>query len=106
MKQSTRTLFACSLQKHFMGLICFHLIPLIVWSMGAQICLITDVMCHDCFVHSWTSHSSHIHFRVCIVSCDMIEHGVTWKRILLHLHGIHIHMGLMFTHDSLNHGFT
>ena len=62
-----------------------------------------DVICHNHFIHSWTSHSSHVqfrvHIRVHIVSHDMIEHGVTWKRILLHLHVIHIHMGLTFTYD-------
>ena len=30
------------------------------------------------------SPSSHIHFRVCIISQDMIQNDVTWKRINLH----------------------
>ena len=41
----------------------------------------SDMMCCNCFVGSQTFHGSHIHFRVCIVSHDMIECGVTWKRI-------------------------
>ena len=65
----------------------------------------SHVMCHNCFVGSQTFHSSHIHYGVCvrvhIVSHDTIECGVMWNSIQLHLHGIHIHMGLL-----LNCGFT
>ena len=64
----------------------------------------------DCFVGSQTFDSSHVQFRVHvwvhIVSRDTIECGMTWKSIQLHLYGIHVHMGLTFTCDSLNHGFT
>ena len=67
----------------------------------------SDMMCHDGFVGSQMFHSSHVHFRVrvrvCVVSCDTIEHGMTWKRILLHSHGIHVHTGFMC---ALSHGFT
>ena len=70
----------------------------------------SDVMCQDSFIGHGMSHGSCIHFRVCVTvcvaTCDMIEYGVTWKRILLHSHGIHVCMGLRFTWDSLNHGFT
>ena len=37
------------------------------------------------------------------LSLDMIRCGVTWQRILLHSHGIHICMGLT---SILSHGFT
>ena len=67
----------------------------------------SDVMCQNCFVGLWMPHGSHIyytvHIRVHIVSCGMIECGMMWKRILLHSHGIHVHMGPMF---ALSHGFT
>ena len=77
----------------------------IVWSNGHA--NMSDMMCCDYFVGSQMSHSCSIHFwvcdRVCIVSHDMIECGMMWKRILLHLHGVHIHTELMF---ALSHGFT
>ena len=41
--------------------------------------------------------------RVCILSLDMIECGVTWQRIQLHSHVIHVCMGLT---SILSHGFT
>ena len=67
----------------------------------------SHVMCHDSFIGSQTFHGSHVHFRVCvrvcIVSFDMIECGMTWKRILLCLHDIYIHTGFTF---ELSHGFT
>ena len=70
----------------------------------------SHMTCHNHFIGSQTFDSSHSHFRVCIENCrvhilslDMIGHGVTWQRILLHSHGIHIHMGLM---NILSHGFT
>ena len=70
----------------------------------------SHVMCHDHFIHLWTSHGSCIHFRVHvrvhIVSHDMSECGTMWKRIQFCSYGIHVHMGLTFAQDSLNHGFT
>ena len=49
-------------------------------------------------------------FRVCIknhrvhiLSLDTNGHGMMWQRILLHSHGIHVHMGLM---NILSSGFT
>ena len=58
----------------------------------------SDVTCHDHFICSWTSHGSCIHFRVhirvCIVSYDMIEHGMTWKEFF------YVHMALTFAWDS------
>ena len=62
----------------------------------------SHVTCHDHFVDSRTFDGSHIHFWVCvmnyrvrILSLDTIGHGMTWQRILLHSHGIHVCMGLM-----------
>ena len=63
----------------------------------------SHMMCRNHFIHSWTSHGSHICFGVCIASHDTIKCGKMWNRILLHSHGIHIHMGLM---NALSHGFT
>ena len=63
----------------------------------------SDVTCHNHFVHSQTSHSSCIHFRVHVASHDMIQCGMTWKRIQLHSHGTDIHTGLKF---ALSHGVT
>ena len=62
----------------------------------------SDVMCCDDFVGSQTFHGSYVVFRVCIKVCiashDRIENDMMWKRILLHLHRIHICMGLPSTH--------
>ena len=70
----------------------------------------SHVMRHDHFIGSQMVDGSHICFRVCIrvhiASHDMIEHCMMWKSIRLCSPGIHIHMGLMVTCDSLNHGFT
>ena len=45
----------------------------------------SDMTCHNSFIGHGMSHGSCIHFRVhvrvCIVSCDIIEHGMMWKRI-------------------------
>ena len=43
------------------------------------------------------------HCRVCVLSLDMIGHGMMWQRIRLHSHILHIHMGLT---SILSHGFT
>ena len=48
-------------------------------------------------------HCLHCHFRVRISSLDTIGHGMTWQRIQLHSHMIHVHMGLT---SILSHGFT
>ena len=60
----------------------------------------SDMLCHDSFIGSWEFHGSYIHFRVhirvCIASCDMVECGMMWKIILLHLYRTYICTGLMF----------
>ena len=70
----------------------------------------SHMMCHNDFIGSQMFDSSCVCFRVCIWDCiashDMIGCIVMWKSIQLCLAGIHAHMGLMFTHDSSNHGFT
>ena len=71
----------------------------------------SDMMCHDHFISSQT-HVMVVMFVLgivlgcCVVSCDAIECDVTWKRIQLCLHRIHICLGLTFTCDSLSRGFT
>ena len=70
----------------------------------------SHMTCCDHFIGWRMFHGSHIcfkvHTRVHIVSHDAIECGMMWKSIRLCLHGIHVCMGLTFTHDSLNCGFT
>ena len=76
---------------------------LLVWLMGVKIC-------HNVFIGSQTFDGSHICFRVCagvwIVSHDMTGCGMMWNSIQLCSSRIHVCLGLMFTCDSLNHGFT
>ena len=45
----------------------------------------------------------HCNFMVCILSRDIIGHGVTWQSILLYSHMIRIRMGLT---SILSHRFT
>ena len=67
----------------------------------------SDVMCHDSFIGSQEFHGSCIHFRVHvrvhIVSHDMIECGMMWKRILLCSYGTYICMELTFALESWIH---